>query len=366
MKIALVRRGFSAGGGAERYLSRVAAGLRRVGHDPVLVGDVSWPEDRWDGESEVIDARGPWDFAEQVARRMDRAVWDSVFSLERIFFCHAYRAGDGVHRAWMKRRQAGGSGAWRTWFRGLRPKHKQLLALEKRLFGDGGARRIIVNSRMVAAEITAEYGVADERIHLVYNGYDPGRGGETVADREQARGSLRKAMEIPEDALVILFTGSGWERKGLDFLVRALDRLNRRNIHLIVAGRGRMRRGYAGDRRHFLGTVAHMPPLYAAADLFVLPTLYDPFSNACLEAMRHGLPVVTTTANGFAEIGCDGVHGEAVAAGDVAALTSALDRWTSPDFAPPAREACTEKVSHLTIEANVRQTLEVLEAAARI
>lgn len=365
MKIALVRRGFSAGGGAERYLSRVADGLRRAGHDPVLVGDVRWPKDRWDGELEVIEARGPWDFAEQVARRMDRAAWDSVFSLERIFSCDGYRAGDGVHRAWMKRRQAAGGGALRAWFRGLRSKHKQMLALEERLFGDAGARRIIVNSRMVAAEIAEEYGVGDERIHLIYNGYDPGRGGESADEGKDARESLRQSMGIPGDALVILFTGSGWERKGLDFLVRALDRLDRRNIHLIVAGRGRMRRGYASERRHFLGTVAHMPPLYAAADLFVLPTLYDPFSNACLEAMRHGLPVLTTTANGFAEIGCDGVHGEAVAAGDVAALTAALDRWTARDFAPPAREACAAKVSHLTIEANVKRTLEVLEQAAR-
>lgn len=363
MRIAFVRRGFSSGGGAERYIERVAGGLRRLGHDPVLVGDVRWPEDRWDCESEVIDARGPWDFAKKVARRMEHAAWDSVFSLERIFACHVYRAGDGVHRAWMKRRQAAGGGTLQAWFRGLRLKHRQLLTLEEMLFGEGGAPHIIVNSRMVATEIIEEYGVVDDRIHLVYNGYDPGRGCESKQNGEDARESVRQSMGIPEDALVVLFTGSGWERKGLDFLVRALDRLDRRNIHLIVAGRGRMRQGYSSDRRHFTGTVAHMRPLYAAADLFVLPTLYDPFSNACLEAMRHGLPVVTTKANGFAEIGCDGIHGEAVAAGDVAALTVALDHWTSPDFALPAREDCAAMVSHLTIEANVRKTLRVLEQA---
>ncbi|MBI3329048.1 MAG: glycosyltransferase family 4 protein, partial [Nitrospinae bacterium] len=48
---------------------------------------------------------------------------------------------------------------------------------------------------------------------------------------------------------------------------------------------------------------------YAAADLFVLPTLYDPFANACLEAMACGLPVLTSVANGAAELLQDGVNG---------------------------------------------------------
>ena len=42
--------------------------------------------------------------------------------------------------------------------------------------------------------------------------------------------------------------------------------------------------------------------LYAAADIFILPTLYDPFSNASLEALAAGLPVITTRGNGFSEV----------------------------------------------------------------
>ena len=70
----------------------------------------------------------------------------------------------------------------------------------------------------------------------------------------------------------------------------------------------------------FLGAVEDLPALFSAADVFTLPTIYDPFSNACLEAIAAGLPVVTTTANGFSEILTRGVHGDVVEPGDVTAL----------------------------------------------
>jgi UDP-glucose:(heptosyl)LPS alpha-1,3-glucosyltransferase len=59
----------------------------------------------------------------------------------------------------------------------------------------------------------------------------------------------------------------------------------------------------------FLGGMQDVADLYAAADVFVLPTLYDPFSNACLEAMAAGLPVITSRANGASELIEEGVEG---------------------------------------------------------
>ena len=70
-----------------------------------------------------------------------------------------------------------------------------------------------------------------------------------------------------------------------------------------------------------------MPALYAAVDVFVLPTIYDPFSNACLEALAAGLPVLTTTANGFAEILTPGVTGDTFTPGRML-LFRAGDRIT--------------------------------------
>src|SRR5258708_4364884 len=114
MKLGLVRRGYSATGGAEAYLLRLAAELARRGH-----------------------------------------ALDLLVSLERVWSCDLYRAGDGVHAAWLERRAAF-EPAWRGFLRHFNPKHRELLELERALL-TGGARRIIANSEMVKLEITAHF-----------------------------------------------------------------------------------------------------------------------------------------------------------------------------------------------------------------
>jgi UDP-glucose:(heptosyl)LPS alpha-1,3-glucosyltransferase len=92
--------------------------------------------------------------------------------------------------------------------------------------------------------------------------------------------------------------------------------------------------------------------------VFVLPTVYDPFSNACLEALAAGLPVLTTHANGFAEIITEGVHGSIFAPGDVAALGSALHSWR--ERAAEARERCQALAARYSVAENTRRSLAVL------
>ena len=105
-----------------------------------------------------------------------------------------------------------------------------------------------------------------------------------------------------------------------------------------------------------------MHALLAAADAFVLPTLYEPFSNACLEALAAGLPVITTEANGFAEIIEAGAEGEAVAnPADTAVLTRAITAWADYGKREAIRTQLLGKGAAYSIEANVRRTLEVIE-----
>jgi hypothetical protein len=98
---------------------------------------------------------------------------------------------------------------------------------------------------------------------------------------------------------LILFVGSGYERKGLPTLLQALAAMERRDARLWVVGRDKqetLMRKLAqtlgiDQRVMFLGGQSDVRPFYGAADVFALPTLYDPFPNAALEAMASGLPL---------------------------------------------------------------------------
>ena len=110
---------------------------------------------------------------------------------------------------------------------------------------------------------------------------------------------------------------------------------------------------------------ADLRPIYAGADIFILPSIYDPFSNACLEALACGLPVITTRDNGFTEIIENGVHGSVVdSPNNVSALRDAIHFWSDESRRSKARSTITERASQFDISKNVEQTLAILLQAA--
>ena len=352
MKIGLVRRGHSATGGAEAYLIRFAREALRAGHTPVLITTAEWPEERWIGTPILrLDASSPEAFA--AAFQKLESGCDVHLSFERVPGCDVFRAGDGIHAGWLKRREAF-EPWWRIAFRWVNAKHGQLLRLEREIFDPANTRAVIANSRMVRDEIVNHFHYPAGQIHVIPNGLTPV---EVTADRAGAR----RALEIPDDRLSVLFLGSGWERKGLAVAIKAVEMCE--ETTLLVAGRGPADL-FRSPSAKFLGPVSDLSSLFAAADIFLLPTWYDPFSNACLEALAAGLPVITTNANGFAEVIDRGVHGEIVEPGDSLTIAEHLDAWRLNGRCASAAPACRERASHYSIEKNVAETLRVLESVA--
>jgi UDP-glucose:(heptosyl)LPS alpha-1,3-glucosyltransferase len=358
MKIGLVRRGFSRTGGAESYLKRLGRTLTEAGHEAILYTTRDWPQAEWPyGPLIRSDASSPLRFAKAVQGYQQPD--EILFSLDRIFRCDCYRAGDGVHKLWLERRVAHEPG-WRSYFRFLNRKHAEILELERALFRQWGARHVIANSRMVQKEIMTEFAYPDDKITVIYNGLP----GSHFNRRPQTRVEIRYEWGLQEKDVALLFAGSGWDRKGLRYAIQAVGRVSNRNVRLLVAGTGK-KRGYNSSKVRFLGPVTDMPSLFTATDLFVLPTVYDPFSNACLEALSHGMPVITTATNGFAEIIVSGVHGEVVSrADDIVALHQAIEKWIDRGRREAAREKCAELARGYTMERNVGQTMSVLERLA--
>ena len=355
MMIGLARRGYSSTGGAEAFLGRFADALSVAGHASRLYTTEDWPVEAWGaGERIALPGRTPREFADALVARNPRSECDLFFSLERVWACDGYRAGDGVHAGWLQRRTVI-EPPWRSKLHRFNPKHRQLLALEFALFAGGGAKKIIVNSQMIAFEIREHYGVAPDRIRLVYNGLPAAV--PVAGFSVRAPGRWRFCASFSR-----VRAGAG---RALSFAIHAIDRLpdSLRPV-LLVAGRGDPARFPTSSRVQFLGPVADMNAQYEAADIFLLPTIYDPFSNACLEALAAGLPVVTTRANGFAEILPADVAGTAVAdPTDVPALADALEHWADPARRQAASGAARELASTFTIEKTVAQTIDALTVA---
>jgi UDP-glucose:(heptosyl)LPS alpha-1,3-glucosyltransferase len=359
MKIGLVRRGYSSSGGAEAYLNRFAQAAAELGHEPVLFGTKDWPKREWPHAFRKIKhGRSPLEFALQLATADPGRECDVLFSLERVLACDCFRAGDGVHAAWLERR-AEYEPRWRTWWRDRQDKHHELLKLEETLFRGEAARAVIANSRMVKDEIVRHFGYPEERIHVIYNGVPPALSEEESA---RARQEIRAELSLSEWDYVVLFAGSGWDRKGLKYAIKAMNEAALSKPLLLVAGRGRERQMARSSRTRYLGPVTDLGRYFAAADAFILPTLYEPFSNACLEAMSAGLPVITTSANGFAEILKPGVTGEVLEdPRDTGAVAQAIERWAAPDLRRGIREQLCKEGAAFSVDQNVRRTLAVLE-----
>lgn len=330
-RVALVRSRYDPAGGAERFVQRAVAALRDEGASLTIVTR-HWPGH--DGSAIVLDPFHwgslwrDWGFARAVCGELARRRFDLVQSHERIACCDVYRAGDGVHAEWLAQRARAQSALAAAATR-LNPHHRYLLGAERRLFRAPRLKAVICNSEMVRREIATRFATPGEKLVLIRNAVDTGVFQPRSGD--ETRAAVRQQLGIPREANVVLHVGSGFERKGVAALLEALARAGAWGIivgadkHAARYAEHARRLGNAG-RVRFVGAVSDVRPYHAAADSFALATLYDPFPNAALEAMASGLPVVTTTRCGAAEILAEGETGFVRDALDVAGLAEALAR----------------------------------------
>jgi UDP-glucose:(heptosyl)LPS alpha-1,3-glucosyltransferase len=333
VRIALVRQRYTPYGGAERFIERALPALERAGAEVTLIGRSA---EGW-GARRVLRVDPPyagnlwrdWSFARAARAAWSAGGFDLVQSHERIPGCDVYRAGDGVHRCWLEIR-ARGAGALERLGLSANPYHRYVRAAERRLFEHPRLRAVICNSRMVRDDILATFRVAPEKLHVIHNGVDLDH--FHPARRAELRRSARAALGLGESERAFLFVGSGFARKGLDAAIAALARCAGEPFRLIVAGRDRDAARFAaraaaagvGERVRFLGAVDDVRPHYAAADCFILPTRYDPFPGAALEALAMGLPVIVGRRSGAAEIVRPGVSGAICDPEDVPGLANLM------------------------------------------
>lgn len=358
MRVALIRSAVHRNGGVERYVWLLARELAERGHEVHIIARrmselphplVQFHAVRvWGGFSflKVLS------FARRVAEILRRERFDIVHSCDRIFSCDIYRAGEGLHREWLVV-----SGRymprWKSIIKRLDPLHFLHHRIEGHLMKGGGARRVTAISRRGAEEIRRHFGLED--VPVIYNGVDPE---EFRPPEGEEKERIRRELGISQTDFAVLYIGSGFFRKGLRYLIEGFARLGEdeggRSPVLLVAGRGN-KASYerqacslgVAERVRFLGTAIPTPRLYWAGDVFVFPTLYEPFGNVCLEALASGLPCVFSSKCGGAEIVEDGESGlileEPIDAAEIARLVRVcMDKAKAVTIGRAARSLALE------------------------
>ena len=193
-------------------------------------------------------------------------------------------------------------------------------------------------SPLLARDLRDRLAIPREKITVIPNAVDT-----AAADSALRRGRLeaRSSLGLSPADMVFLSLSRLHPQKGLFTLLEAFRpvALTHPRGHLIVAGEGperesleeRARELGIGPQVTFPGPVSSPWPLMAAADIFVLPSLYEGMPNALLEAMAARLPVVATDRGAVPDMIVDGREGFVVPPEDPAALQAALDRlaWSA-------------------------------------
>lgn len=354
-------------GGAERYAANLCHCLASAGHTVLVIAEtfdttihpaiVHIPV-RVNRTTSASRTRSFHERSQEAAAALET---DAVIALSRTYPADAFRVSDPLHRYWMEIRYPG---AIRRLIEQLNPRHRAILALEDGIFDPANTRMIITNSKLSRRLIGERYDYPAERIHVVYNGVDletfiPSR--ERTEERESA--SVR-----------LLFVGQDFRRKGLAPLLEALSIAvsSGHTPSLRVIGRDDPKpyRALAetlgiADRVTFEGPTGKIQDAYRSADLFVFPTLYDPFANVCLEALACGLPVLTTSTNGSSEIVGEGTEGYVVdgtATGLPARLAEKISLFCALSGVARARmrRAARTKAEGFTIGANAAAVVDLL------
>lgn len=195
--------------------------------------------------------------------------------------------------------------------------HRKLLyrlamALEERIYTRKEIPLAVISHKM-ERDLARCFNRKD-RLSLVYHAVDVDH--LNPARRQGLRAEARRKLQLTEGAFAILLVGNDWKKKGLPCLVEAVASLRNPNLWILVRGqdgspacRDLFRKPGLENRVRILPPVPQIESHYAAADLYVGPSLEDSFAFPPLEAMACGVPTIVSSQAGASEVITEGVDG---------------------------------------------------------
>ena len=321
MNIALSFPGCHKRGGVERITFECARFLAGKGHDvTVFASDY---EDVGNGRVHHHPVpvpgwpsflRGPRYFRE-CTRVLDRERFDVLNTHGVVCPVGGVHWAQSLHRAWLDRsRQFRPPWSMARLKQRINPLHPLLLKLEEQHFARRQYRKVIATTPEVKKDLEHYYNVPPGDVVVIPNGFAPDE--FNPARRSERRAAQREKLGLKPDEVALLLVANELERKGYRTILSALQILQSPRLRLLVAGRPsvelvRKMAAEAGVEGSVLacGSTNDVAGFHAAADIFVLPTQYEAFCLAILEALGSGVPVITTKIPGADNAILPGING---------------------------------------------------------
>ena len=202
----------------------------------------------------------------------------------------------------------------RSWPRLLHRRIYYRLAMGVERWVYGGKRALLAVISSKVARDLKPYGRTESQLRVILYGIDAQRFNSEA--RRKSRAFARRALGLPDEASCLLLVGNDWKNKGVPCVLEALGRLASASVRLLVVGhdtvdpyRSTLARLHLEDRVSFLPPRPDVEFYYAAADLYVGPTLTEAFGLPPLEAMACGVPSIVSSQAGVSEVITEGVDG---------------------------------------------------------
>jgi UDP-glucose:(heptosyl)LPS alpha-1,3-glucosyltransferase len=379
MRIALVIERFDAArGGRERSTAQIAAGLARRGHAVAVLCQ------HGTGGGEGVEVRQlgceGWGragklkrFVSAVRAERKREKFDIVHATLPVPGANVYQPRGGLVGAQAAASVRRRKGLLKLVFTVAEPANllrRQMRALERRVVRDPGVLCLAV-SDMVRREFL-HYHARGEGVRVIFNGVDDCAWGD-AEQRAALRREVRRKLDVADDAPVFLTAAKRFTLKGVAETIEAFARYvhgegGDKRARLVAVGQGQVRAYERLARRRgvrgqvvFAGEAEDIGAWLAGADACVLLSWYDPCSRVVLEAVRSGVPAITTAFNGACEVLARGAGVVIDSPDNIAAAAAALRKLADPDCRAGAAAACCELIDALSMDRHVDELVKAYE-----
>ncbi|MCH9630830.1 MAG: Lipopolysaccharide core biosynthesis protein RfaG [Chlamydiia bacterium] len=373
-KVYILKQRLGSYGGLEKYTYRIAEAFSKKGCDVTLLSG---------NEAKKVHNHPHFDFKTfptpkhfslrrlehfdaNVRRYLKSQDYDLVFGLDRTRFQTHIRAGNGVHKIFLKRRKSTSSFLKRMSLP-INPLHKLILSIEKHAFEHPKLECLFTNSNMVKNEILSNFAVDEKKVHVVHNGVEWNDMQKDFDIWLERKAKVASSLHLDPASYHFLFIGNDYKRKGLDILLQALSILKNKDVHLSVVGKDKNIKSYISlaeklgisKNVSFYGPQNDVRKFFQLSDCLIIPSFYDPFANVTIEALAMGLFVISSPYNGGHEILSNETGITLETLEDPTCLASAMERAISVPKTWIHATAIRNSVKHLDFSNQIGNLIDI-------